>query len=57
MGTLIGKVYNKVNENTDIALGFLHGFTEVNDRITFGIKYKHSDAFVLKTKVENTKTY
>ena len=51
LGDLVGKIYNRIDDRTDFALGFRHSFVEVNDLISLGLRYKHSDTFTLKTKV------
>ena len=51
LGDFLGKVYNRIDDKTDIALGFRHRFSGMKDLISFGLRYKHSEAFTVKTKV------
>jgi len=44
-------MYNKINKKTDAAVGFARNFEEENTNFSFGLRYKHSSNFTLKTRV------
>lgn len=51
LGDFNARIYNKVDDKIDVALGFTHSFAGLSDIINMGLRYRHSDSFTLKTKV------
>ena len=47
----MGRVYNKVNDQTDVAVGLKHNFQDNSDKISIGGRYRHSDNLTVKAKV------
>lgn len=54
LGDLIAKIYTRVDQKTQVALGFRHNFAYKNDLITLATRYRHSDSFIMKSKVKDS---
>jgi len=50
---LKAEMYNKINKKTDAAIGFTRNFEEENTNVSFGLRYRHSPNFTLKTRVDS----
>jgi hypothetical protein len=53
LGKLMAKVYNRLDDKTDIAMGLKHDYRKKSDKITLGVRYKQSETFTIKGKVFN----
>jgi len=53
LGDLIAKIYTRVDQKTQVALGFRHNFAYKNDLITLATRYRHSDSFIMKSKIDS----
>jgi len=53
LGDLIGKIYTRIDNKTQVALGLRHSFNYKNYLITLATQYRHSDSFTMKSKIDS----